>query len=47
MTDISPVNLVSNNEEISGNNSHEFSPDNAEQCQNQTQTTENTEMTSC
>ena len=47
MTDISPVNLAINNEEISSNNPNEFNPDNAEQCKNQTQTTGNTEMRSC
>ena len=47
VTDISPVNLAINNEEISSNNPNEFNPDNAEQCQNQTQTTGNTEMGSC
>ena len=32
VTDISPVNLAVNNEEISSNNPNEFNPDNAKQC---------------
>ena len=45
--DISPVNSASNNEEISGNNSHESNPENTEQCQNQIQATVNSEIGSC